>query len=187
MEKKNQTIRYDDKYYDEILNKNRVIFLYDLTDDGSAEKINKKLISMMLRNKKRPISIEINSPGGSCAGGLSIVDTIYRLIEKGTPVYTIISGRASSMGSVISIVAAKRFITKNAYYMMHPMTLGGGIDYLSFKQDRLKYAKELDNRLINLYRKHTKVPEKLIKKSIHGEVWLNAEECLKYGVVDKIL
>jgi len=177
--------RYDEKYYDEIINKNRLIYLYDLIDDGSSENVNKKLLGMYLRNKK-PITIEINSPGGDCCQGLSIIDTIERIKKAGGKVYTIITGSACSMGSVISIVGSKRFMSKNAYYMMHPMVLWNN-DYLPFVKDRVRFAEELYKRIIAIYRENTKLPEDIIKQAMHGEIWLTAEECLKYGVIDKIL
>jgi len=185
MAKKKSITRYDDKYYDEILNRNRVIFMYDEIDKSSAKEINKKLMSMALRNKK-PIIIELNSPGGLCTAGWSIIDTIRRVQSMKVKIYTIITGYACSMGSLISIVANKRMITKNAFYMMHPITTGM-YDYLPFVKDRMKFSDILDNRGVNLYKEHTNVPLKLIKKCQYGEVWLTAEECLKYGVVDKIL
>jgi len=184
--KKKSVVRYDDKYYDEILNKNRLIYLYDDIDDASAELVNKKLVAMHLRKKKKPVTIEINSPGGYCTQGFSIVDTIKRLKNSGTPVYTIITGNACSMGSIISVVGSKRFITENAYYMMHPMA-GGANDYFPYVLDRVEFMKTLNNKLIKIYEDNTNVPEVLIQKCRNGEVWLNAEECLKYGVVDKIL
>ncbi len=188
MAKKKKTIvRYDDKYYDEILNKNRIIYLYDCIDDGSAEKLNKKLVAMYLRNKKKPISIYINSPGGSCIDGFSIIDTIEQLKKEGAKIYTIITGYACSMGSQISVTGSKRFMSKRAYYMLHPMTTGGNRDYYPFLQDREKFTKHLNAQLLQTYRENTNIPEKILKKFERGEVWLNADECLKYGVVDKIL
>lgn len=175
--------RFDDKFYEEVLNKNRTIMLYQEINEESAKNVNTKLIAMATLAPKKPIILEINTPGGSCVDGMAIIDTMQRI---NVPVYTIINGYAASMGSFISIVGTYRFITKNAYYMMHPMA-AGTYDYLPYIRDKVKFLEEFDARMETYYKKYTRLPMEIIEKAKNGEVWLNAEKCLEYGVVDKIL
>lgn len=60
-------------------------------------------------------SFVINSPGGSVDSGFAIWDQIMMITS---PVTTLVTGLAASMGSVLSLAAApgKRFATKSADY-----------------------------------------------------------------------
>ncbi|MCB1149579.1 MAG: ATP-dependent Clp protease proteolytic subunit, partial [Chlamydiia bacterium] len=99
----------DDKI-DEQLLKARRIFLSDQIDQDSASSVIRKLWYLELTDPGKPITLVINSPGGSVDSGFAIWDQV-KLISS--PVTTLVSGLAASMGSIISLSAAKgrRFAT----------------------------------------------------------------------------
>jgi len=177
------TLDYGDKVYSAILNKYRRVFMYGNISTTSAEELNKKLIAMSIDSPEKPITIEINSGGGSCIAGLSIIDTIESL---SCPVYTIITGVSASMATFISIAGDRRFITKNAYWMAHPISLMKA-DYIGFLKDSMPWLKGLEKRCLSMYLKKTNLPKETIEKCKRGEVWLNAKQCIKYNVADEIL
>ena len=39
----------------------------------------------------------------------------------------------------------------------------------------------------SIYSKHTKIPKKKLDEILDHDLWLSAEECLKYGLVDEII
>lgn len=172
-----------DKYFNDVLNAKRIIMMYGEINSPMAKDINSKLLAMAILSRKDPILFEINSPGGSCPDGLAIIDMMTRI---GSPIFTIVTGEACSMASLISIVGNMRFMTDNAYYMMHPIR-EWICDYLEFIKDRVAYVNKLEERCLNIYRKYTKLPKELIAKSQRGEVWLSAKECLKYKIIDRIV
>lgn len=177
------TVDYGSKVYKAILNKNRRVYLYGTISSISAEALNQKLVAMSLDKPGIPIILEINSGGGSCIAGLSVIDCINSL---SCPVYTIVTGYAASMATFISIQGKRRFITKNAYWMAHPISSLKS-DYIGFIKDSMVFMKDLEKRCLNMYKKQTKLPASLLKKWQRGEVWLNARQCIKYGVCDEIL
>jgi len=174
---------YDDKMYSAILNKHRTVFLYGVITNSQSEKINKKIMALAIEKPNVPIILEINSCGGSCVAGLSIVDTLLCIP---CPIYTVISGLAASMATFISIVGDKRLIRPNAYWMAHPIASMKS-DYLGFLKDSMEWLNDLEKRCLDIYRKYTNIPENLIIKCQRGEVWLNAKKCKKYSIVDKVL
>ncbi len=81
---------------DERLLEERKVFLWGMVDDDSAKHIIDRLLYLDLQNNKE-IQLIINSPGGYVTSGFSIYDTIKSLKS---PVSTVCSGLAASMGSI---------------------------------------------------------------------------------------
>jgi ATP-dependent Clp protease protease subunit len=174
--------RFNEEYYFKILNKNRYILLYDEINNLSADIICSKLRAMDLLNHK-PIIIEINSPGGSVSDGMSIINTIEHIKS---PVVTIISGQACSMAALISIVADKRYIYSNSYWMQHSTSDVVG-DYIQYIKDRTKFLCELEHRTEKILKLKTKLTSNDLIHISAGELWLNAAQCFAKGVVDEII
>jgi len=175
--------RYTDEFYYKILNKHRYILLYDAISNIVSDTIVSKLMAMDFLDKKSPIYLEINSPGGSVPDGMSIINTIQK-IE--TPIVSIVSGTACSMAALISIVADKRYISHNSYWMQHSTADVVG-DYIQYIKDRTKFLCEFEARTEKILREKTKLTKMDIHKIRNGELWLNAEQSLAKGVVDKII
>lgn len=174
--------KYNDEFYQKILNKNRYVLLYDEINNMSSDYLCSKLRAMDYLSK-RPIFLEINSPGGSVTDGLAIIDTI-EAIEA--PIYTIINGAACSMAGMISITGKKRYMTKNAVWMEHSTSDLIG-DYLTHIKDRTNFLLKMEKRMNNMLKKRTKLTQRQLTQIKNGELWLFADEALDVGVVDKII
>ena len=175
--------KYTDDYYYRILNHNRHILLYNEINNISADIICSKLRAMNLLDKRKPIYLELNSPGGSVGDGMAIIDTIAQI---DAPVYTIVTGNVCSMAAVISVVGKKRFMTKNATWMNHSTSdlLG---DYLTHIKDRTNYLMKLEKKMNGILTSRTKLTKYQLNQIKNGELWLFAEDALKAGIVDKII
>jgi ATP-dependent Clp protease protease subunit len=169
--------------FEQCLSELRYILLYDEIDARLAKDINSKLLVMSIKKPRAPIFIEINSPGGSVADGIAIINTI-RSIQS--PVVTIINGEAVSMAGLISIVGDERFIMRGSYWMGHPMEdgVGGNVQTI---YDRAQYLKKLENQLTGIFKEKTILDDEGIQKMLRGELWLDPEEALKNKLVDRIL
>ena len=115
----------DDKIEESILNRRR-IFLSDAVDQDTAKDVIRKLWYLESLDNKKPIFFIINSPGGAVDSGFAIWDNIKLLT---CPVYTIATGLAASMGSLLLLVAdkGKRFATQNSRIMIHQPLISGVI------------------------------------------------------------
>jgi ATP-dependent Clp protease protease subunit len=163
--------RYNDEFYYKVLNKHRYILLYDEINNLSADMVCSKLRAMD------------NSPGGSIADGMSIINTIEHVQSL---VYTIVSGQASSMAALISICGDKRLIYANSYWMQHSTSDIVG-DYINYIKDRTKFLCEFEHRTEKMLKNRTKLTANDIMKVRTGELWLNADQALAKGVVDEII
>ena len=96
------------------------------------------------------------------------------------------NGAAYSAAGLISVSGDARQITKNSYWMGHDMT-SGGIDYSSKLEERFKFQKSLWERIESILRSKTKLTKKDLQLLRNKELWLDANQCIKKGIADKII
>lgn len=165
----------------------RRLFINDAIDNESANEIIKQLWYLELTAPGKPILLVINSPGGSVDSGFAIWDQIKMITS---PVTTLITGLAASMGSILSLCAAPkcRFATANARIMIHQPSIGG---YIQGQATDLEIqAREIlktRDALIELYVKATGKSAEVIGRAIDRDTWMNAEEALAFGLLDGIV
>lgn len=176
----------NDRIEQAILEKRR-IFLSDAVDSDTAKEVIRKLWYLESLDSKKPILFCINSPGGSVDSGFAIWDQIKLL---SCPVYTLVTGLAASMGSLLSLVAAKgkRFATPNARIMLHQPLIGGVMRGPA--TDLEIQAKEMlktRSILVDIYAESTGKDRKIIEKAIDRDNWMTAQEALSFGLLDKVV
>ena len=172
---------------DELLLKSRRIFLSDAVDNESAKETIRKFWYLESLDPGKPILFIINSPGGSVDSGFAIWDQIKMITS---PVTTLVTGLAASMGSVLSLCAAKgrRFATKNARIMIHQPAVNAIIRGQA--TDLEIHAKEIlktRQALVDLYVEATGKDAKVIDKAIDRDTWMSSQEALDFGLLDKIV
>ena len=115
-----------DQKIEEQLIENRMIMINQGIDSDVAESVIKRLWYAEFSNNTRPITILINTPGGSIDAGLAIWDQA-RLLKS--PLITVVTGMAASMGTILNLMAPKgsRFITRNSRMMIHQPSIHGVI------------------------------------------------------------
>lgn len=161
----------------------RIIFLGVPIDNDVANIIQAQLLFLQSVDDKADISLYINSPGGVVSAGLGIYDTM-QLVKP--HVNTICTGMAASMASVLLCAGHKRAILPHATVMIH-QPLGGAQGQAS---DILIAAKQIDKcrkELCSLISKHTKQPYDKVFSDMDRDFWLDAQESVDYGIVDRIL
>jgi len=175
--------KYEEFKPNDILIKNRQLFLYEAVTEKSAARIITSIMALDLENKKQ-ITLWINSEGGSTTNGLAIINTMQAAKSK---IITIINAQACSMASLISCAGDVRKIVANGEWMAHDMKGGIFGDYSDKVRDRAEWIEKHFQLLTDVYKKHTKLTKKDLERARHGELWLDAEQCLKKGIVDKII
>jgi ATP-dependent Clp protease, protease subunit len=129
----------------------------------------------------------INSPGGSVDSGFAIWDQCKMITS---PIYTMVTGLAASMGSILSLVAGKgrRFATKNSRIMIHQPLIGGVIQGQA--TDLEIQAKEIiktRESLIEIYRSETGKEKQQIEKALDRDTWMSASEACEFGLLDGVI
>lgn len=186
-EKQEPKIRLIDQKIDEALLKARRILLSDPVDGDSAKDIIRKLWYLELTDPGKPILFVINSPGGSVDSGFAIWDQVKMI---SSPVTTLITGLAASMGSVLSLCAApgKRFATPHARIMIHQPSIHGLVRGQATDLDiQAKEMLKTRAALVDLYVKATGKDHKTVDKAIDRDTWMSAKEALDFGLLDKVV
>jgi ATP-dependent Clp protease protease subunit len=131
------------------------------------------------------IYLYINSPGGSVTSGLAIYDTMNYVKSD---ISTIAIGSCASMAAILLAAGTngKRLSLPNSEIMIHQV-LGG----MEGKASEIKIQAE---RILELRKKLNKILSNLTKKSIskinkdtEKDYYLNPQNALKYGIIDKII
>ena len=172
--------------YSRLLN-DRIIFLGGGVSDVMANLVVAQLLFLANEDPKAEISMYVNSPGGSVSAGLGIVDTM-RFVP--CPVATYIIGQAASMGSVIACSGTKgrRFALPHAENLMHQPLIGGVIEGQATDLEiHAKHILRLRDKLYSLYSENTGQTKQKIHDDCDRDKWLNAQEMLEYGLIDKVL
>ncbi|SPN73639.1 ATP-dependent Clp protease proteolytic subunit 1,ATP-dependent Clp protease proteolytic subunit,ATP-dependent Clp endopeptidase, proteolytic subunit ClpP,Clp protease [Chlamydia serpentis] len=169
-----------------LLEARRVFFSEPVTEKSASDAI-KKLWYLELKDPGKPIVFVINSPGGSVDAGFAVWDQIKMLTS---PVTTVVTGLAASMGSVLSLCAApgRRFATPHSRIMIHQPSIGGPITGQATDLDI--HAREIlktKARIIDVYVEATNQPRDLIEKAIDRDMWMTANEAKDFGLLDGIL
>lgn len=181
-----KNMKMKDRIDNTLLNSRR-IFLCDAVDNKSSADVIQKLWYLELTDPGKPILFIINSPGGAVDSGFAIWDQV-KLITS--PVTTLVTGLAASMGSILSLCAApgRRFATKNARIMIHQPLLSGVVKGQATDLDiQAREMLKTHNRLINIYVEATGKEYAMIEKTIDRDTWMTAEEALEFGLLDKVI
>ena len=138
-------------------------------------------------DSKSDIHLYINSPGGSITAGLAIYDTM-QFIRCDVATYCV--GQAASMGALLMAggKAGKRFLLANNRVLIHqPLISGELIAPATDLEIEAKEILRLRERIYQILAKHTGQSAKKIEKDCDRNLWLDAEEAIKYGLADKVL
>ena len=164
--------------------KNRIILLTGEIDDNLASSVVAQLLYLDSINND-DISIYINSPGGSVTAGMAIYDTMNFIKSD---VSTICLGMAASMAAFLlsSGEKGKRYILPNAEVMIH-QPLGGAQGQATEIKIAALHILKLRDKLNNILAKNTKQNLEKIKNDTERDNYMDSNEALEYGLVDKII
>ena len=131
----------------------------------------------------QPLTIRIDSEGGSVFDGLSIYDAITNWPMGAR---AIIESAAFSIASFIPMAADTIEITENGYLMLHNPYTGTEGD----SEDHQKMSellRKLQQSMIAAYAERTGKSEDDVREIMSAETWYTAPEAKDVGLVDRIL
>ena len=162
----------------------RIIFITGEVEDHMASVIVAQLLFLESENPSKDISMYINSPGGVVTAGMAIHDTMQYIRPK---VSTVCIGQAASMGSFLLAAGepGMRIALPNARIMVHQPS-GGARGMASDIEIQAREILRMRKRLNDLYVKYTGKSLDEIEKAMDRDTFLEAEEALAFGLVDKV-
>lgn len=134
-------------------------------------------------DKRAPIKIYIDTPGGDIDAVLNIISAIQ---ISTTPIYTITYGCGYSGGFFIGINGHKRYGFPNSSYLFHEgMAMDGGdahkfLQHVDFYKMRLKKIKDITTS-------KTKISSEEYEAHKKDDWFFSPSEAIHYGIIDEIL
>jgi ATP-dependent Clp protease, protease subunit len=163
----------------------RIIYLGQEIDNTFANSIVQQFLCLQYDDAKKPITLYINSPGGSIVDGMAIYDTIQR---SSCPVHAVVAGMAASMGAVIlsGCTKGERATLAHGEVLLH-QPLGGARGQATDVEISANRILKMKRRLLTILAKNTGHPYEKLVEDCDRDYWLDAEEAKAYGIIDKIL
>lgn len=165
---------------------NRKVYLTGEIMDESADDF---ILQMQyLAEEREPVTIYINSPGGSVNAGLVIYDVVNSLKGK-LSIHMYCVGMAASMAAIILAGGQKgrRYILPNSKVMIHEPLIAGGMggSASSVKKtaDSILKTKALTNSILA---KHTGKTVEEIDEATAYDNYMTAKEAVAFGICDEI-
>lgn len=164
--------------------KDRIVMLSGEINDDMANLIVGELLFLDSQNHD-DISIYINSPGGSVTAGMAIYDTMNFIKSD---VSTICMGMSASMAAFLlsSGTKGKRYALPNSEVMIH-QPLGGAKGQATEIQIAAEQILKTKAKINKILSSNTGKPLERIENDTERDYYLDADEALEYGLIDKII
>jgi ATP-dependent protease ClpP protease subunit len=171
---------------------NKIYFYSDVTKESvlslnrQIDELNKqmKMIQFSFGLKEPPrLELHICSDGGDVYAAMSAVD---KIADNPVPIDTYCEGLVGSAATLLSCVGDKRFITRNSSMLIHQVSTQLWGNYVQFT-DEMKNLDLLMGMIKKIYLKKTSLGQKEMDELLKHDLVLSSEDCLKFGLVDKII
>ncbi len=163
----------------------RTILLSGEVNKELAEKVVKQLLLLEAEDKKAPIKVFIDTPGGDADAGFAIYDMI-RFIEP--PVFTVGMGLVASAGAIILLAAPppRRIGLPNSHYLIH-QPLSGIRGVATEIEIHAKELEKLRVKINTLIAAETGVEEAKVAQDTDRDYWMAADEALNYKLISQVI
>ena len=164
----------------------RIIFLGTPISDDIANAVMAQLLCLQSMDPERPISIYLNSPGGSFTALTAIYDTM-RYIKP--DIQTGCLGQAASAAAVILAAGTKgkRLALPNSRILIHQPATEGGYEQSSDLEIQAKEILRIRSLMEEMLASDTGQDVARVSRDIERDKYLTAIEAKEYGIVDDIL
>lgn len=142
-----------------------------------------KYLDLGIRSRPE-IRIWIRSDGGDLHAGLSAMDCLSSL--RRVKVRTIADGVCASAATFILLGGYTRHMTPNSYVLIHQLNMDGTWGKFEDFKDQMANLSQFMDRFRDIYTRETRIPDKELKKLLKRDVYMDADKCLDWAVVDSI-
>lgn len=165
--------------------KERIIIIGSEIEDNLANSVIAQLLYLEQVDPDAPVSMYINSPGGSVSAGLAIYDTIQFIRPD---VSTWCMGMAASMAALLLAGGAtgKRYALPHSTMLIH-QPMGGAYGQATDISIRSKEILRVKAEINNILAKHTGQPLEKIAEDTERDFYMTPEHAREYGLIDEIV
>lgn len=166
--------------------RDRIVFLGDQISDDAANLVTAQLLFLDSEEAGKPISLYINSPGGSVTAALSIYDTMQYV---SAPVSTICLGMAASGGSLLLAggAAGLRSALPNSLILIHQPWVEGMQGQAGDLEVHAREILRQRDVLVEIYARHSGRSLEQVAGDMDRDNYMTAEQAREWGLIDQIV
>lgn len=178
----------DYQYFNQLLN-HRTILFNTYIDEDIVEKIYLPLKEFEDDSSIEPVTLILNSPGGSVADGFFLAHYLAHYKKK---LNIIVLGYAASMAAVILAAGGHN---ENVHRMCYPSTYALVHDgYITMEssesktaQDFMAFNDKVDNDIKNFIIQNTNITEELYNSKTRHQWFISSKEMKELNLIDEII
>ena len=163
----------------------RTIMVSEVVTDKLAQKVTTAALLMQDADKDKPITVYINSPGGSADSGFAMFD-VLRFVKP--PVRTVVTGLCASAAVMVYLAAKKdhRFALPNSRFLLHQPSTGvfGSASDIAITAEEIVKLRKRYNEIVA---EETGKKEKDVTSDADRDFWLSPTQAKEYGLVGKVI
>lgn len=163
-------------------------YFHDVVTDSACSYLASRVRRFSNLNPGAPITVVINTPGGSVLAGLGLFDELRAVAERGNPLTTQVRGYAASMGAVLLQAGDTRLVGPESLVMLHEIASATGGKLHEMEND-VETTKKLNSRAFEIIARRTDgkyTAAKLYARVKAKDWWVSADEAVKNGFADAI-
>tara|TARA_A100001011_G_scaffold195608_1_gene203968 strand:+ start:683 stop:1441 length:759 start_codon:yes stop_codon:yes gene_type:complete len=130
-----------------------------------------------------PINLHIQSGGGMLMPTFYVCDVIKTL---DTPVHIYIDGFVASAASLIAVSGTKRFMTQHSFMLIHQLQSQSS-GRLNEMKDEITNLDFFMKNAKDIYYRNSNISKEVLEKLLSNELWIDAQDCLYYNLIDEII
>lgn len=175
------------QYFNQLINHRTIIFNCDVQED-IIEKVYIPLRDFEMDDSTEPVTIIMNSVGGSVADGFFLA---YYISQYSKPLNIIIPGYACSMAAVILAGGGKnenviRSCFPCSYALIHDGYVALAAQEAKTANDIMTFNDSVDKNIKQFFLDNTNITEEEYDSHTRHQWFLNADEMLKTNLIDRI-
>lgn len=162
----------------------RVLLLGGPVDDDQCNSLIRSMLVLERQDAHEPITLIINSPGGSVTAGLALIDTMQSL---DCPVITVGEGVVASMAAVILACGDHRQVYRHTQVLIHQLMGGTGMAQQTDIEIAAQHTAAMRTELDELLAEHGNLSAQEFHELTERDCWCNAKRALELGLVDEVI
>lgn len=134
--------------------------------------------------KPRPIVIHVHSPGGDAHLGIAIANFMRQVT---VPYAIVVEGYACSAITPMLVTAPFRVMHDFSFTMFHePSVFMFGVFKNTEIKENMAGIQRISSEYLRIYETNTRVPKDILIEMLSRDIFMDAQTCKKYDVVDRV-
>ena len=176
------------QYFHQMLDNRTIIFNSEISED-IVETLYLPLRDFENDNSDEPITIILNSVGGSVSDGFFLANYLASYKKK---INIIVTGYAASMAAVILSAGGKnenitRYCYPSTYVLIHDGYVALSASEAKTANDIMAFNNLVDENIRKFIITNTNITEELYDSKARKQWFISAEEALELNLIDKIM